>query len=490
MRGIVWIAIIGAAALIIAGALRSSERNEWERAAEIARLEAEQRRAADLYALDTALAAAWRVLPLAAALGVLAYLAALGYAHVERVRRERWPRDGVLPVPADRLADVAPASLDAWHAARHLAAVAADPPHHLHYAPHVVIRDGAGVPPETPTPAEVGLPGVVDLATLGHTPRLDSILLGLGPGGERITVPVGRLCHVALVGATGGGKSNLLRLLIPQLQAIGARVTLADPHYAPYDPETGEDWRPIADRLHLEPARTPDQIGALLDYLHGELHARLERRNRGEPPGPPLFLAYDELPVIVDAVKGAMDAIADLARQGRKVRLYVLGASQTMLVKAVGGDSAARDQFRTAFYVGGDVRSAAALLDLPQRDIAEGALTVGVAYLRSAATTPPCLVRVPLASNAGVAALLSAGVTGSDAGSSAGSAAPAPPSSPPSSPSARLSPDEARIVEEFLAGKSVTEIAEGIAGTRGGRRYQEAAARVGGALRRALRQNG
>lgn len=253
------------------------------------------------------------------------------------------------------------------------------------------------------------LPGMLDLAGLGFRPTRERILLGVGAGNEQVTVGVGQLCHVALCGATGGGKSNLLRLLVPQLQAIGAQVVLADPHYAPLDVETGDDWRAIAARLQRPPAVKPQQIAALLDWLLEELDRRLEARNRGEKVGAPLFLAYDELPVIVDTVKGAPDALARLLREGRKVHLLTVGASQDFLIKTIGGSTGVRDCYRTAFYVGGDQVSASALLDLPRREIDDGPLGQGVVLLRSSATTPARLVRVPLASNAAVDSLLGVG---------------------------------------------------------------------------------
>jgi hypothetical protein len=320
------------------------------------------------------------------------------------------------------------------------------------------------------------LPGLIDLATLGFTPTREAILLGLGEGGERITVPVDGLCHVALVGATGGGKSNLMRLLLPQLQAIGARVCLADPHFAPIDPDSGEDWRAIASRLHQAPAVSPAEIAALLGYLTDELDRRIAQRRRGERWGAPLFLALDELPVIADTVPGAVDQLGRLLREGRKVGVYSVGASQSMLVKVVGGDSAARECYRTAFYVGGDVRSASALLDMPQREIDDGPLGAGVALLRSKATSPARLVRVPLASNAAIDGLL---------GTPGGSLMEAKVEQASRSP---IRPEVARALELFRSGLDVSQIVKELRGidAQGGRRYQEAAREMQALLREAL----
>ena len=284
------------------------------------------------------------------------------------------------------------------------------------YSPHITVHqpkapayiDAAPALLAEPEAAPAALPDVTDLANIARDfrPSKDAILLALGDGGERLTAPVSALCHVALCGATGQGKSNLLRLLLPQLQAIGARVVLTDPHYADIDPENGDDWRGIRQRLYLPPAVKPRDIDAMLDYMCTELDRRLELRNKGEKVGAPLFLAYDELPVIVDTVKDAPERLGRILREGRKVQILTVGASQEFLVKTIGGSSGARDQYRTAYYVGGDRTSASALLDVPARTIDDGPLGHGVALLRSKATPAARLVRVPLASNAGVTMLL------------------------------------------------------------------------------------
>lgn len=298
-----------------------------------------------------------------------------------------------------------------------------------HYAPHF-----AGLGRAEPMPApevidlpalpEPTLPGVTDLATLNYRPTKEAILLGLGPNSEQITVPLGKLWHVATAGPTGNGKSNIHRLLLAQLCALGAHVAIGDPKWTPYDQEQNEDWRPIERRLHLAPAVSADQIGALLDYATGELAKRLERRRKQEPIGRPLFVALDELPWIYDHVRAADEQIAELVRLGRGVGVFTLAAAQDFLVKST-GLGAARDNFRSAFYLGGDLKTGSVLLDTPQRELAqrEHEIAFGTAMLRSSATTPPQIVRVPYVSNSALYALLGAGANaGANVGASAGAA--------------------------------------------------------------------
>lgn len=365
--------------------------------------------------------------------------------------------------------------------------------------------------PASPAPQLVNaraLPAALDLAAIPHTPTLDHILLAIDDLGQ-ITVSVQDLCHVALLGSTGGGKSNLLRLIIPQLERIGAQVILADPHFAPLDPENGDDWRPIADRLIHAPAVTAAAIDAELSFMTDELGRRLERRNKNEPIGVPLFFAFDELPVICDLVKDAPARLGKLLREGRKVQLLTVGASQSMLIKEIGGSSTLRDQYRTAFYVGGDRKSAAAMLDLPERDIDDGPLGQGVCLLRSKYTAPARLVRVPLVSNASVYSML--GIVAGDVVSPTeplskglqsgfGFAAMATPRQPNDStltaPSDSTSnpagsgnmPDAetARIIALFKAGKSIGDIVRELHGPIAGAPYQKARARIEGILQAAL----
>lgn len=361
----------------------------------------------------------WRIFALVAAGlalagGVDAYGRRQARADADR-RLVHADERGLLPVPRDAL--LAGEALDdriveivaLWHQTQTQRAIHQPGQAPASYAPQITVASPPSPLAATPpAAAPLALPGLTDLADVLGTfrPGLDRVLLGLGPGGAPLAVGVKQLCHVALIGATGGGKSNLLRLLLPQLQALGARIVLADPHFAPVDPESGEDWRPIAQRLHLPPAVLPATIAELLAWLTEELARRLALRRQGQHPGRPLFLAFDELPVIVESVPGAIDAISTILREGRKVNLLTVGASQDMLVKTIGGSGAVRDCYRTAFYVGGDVISASRLLDLPQRQIDDGQIQTGLALLRSTATTPAQLVRVPYASNAAIAALL------------------------------------------------------------------------------------
>jgi hypothetical protein len=357
-------------------------------------------------------------------------------------------------------------------------------PHSLSYTQHAK-HEAASVLPgdvaQSPT-----LPGPVDLASISHTPTPHSILLAIGDDGQPITVSAKNLMHTGLVGATGGGKSNTGRLLLSQLLACNVQCVIADPHFAAYDAESGEDWRAIAQRLHLAPAVKAGQIEDLFRWLADEMTRRYDLRNVGQRPGAPLVCYVDELPAIVANVPGAMDTLGSLLREGRKVRLYLVTSSQDLLTKTLQTGGEIRENLRTAYYSGGAGHSAVQLLDMSKKDIAtyERQLGQGVVLLRSAARPQTTLARVPLASNQGIARLLP-----DDLHSQAETLDTAPPRQGNGNPTAKeYTAAERRILDMFANGASMAEIAREISGAKNGRRYTEASEQVQAVVRGALQE--
>ena len=265
-------------------------------------------------------------------------------------------------------------------------------------------------PVELPAPPPaLALPGAVDLAqVLTAPPTLDRILVGMTMQGP-VYVAARQLVHVGLLGRTGAGKSSTLRMIMSQLLGAGADCLLCDPHYASVDVDDAlmGDWRPIEARLLAPPAVSPSEIRDLLGWMDAELKQRLELRRDGQPVGRPVFICSDEWPAAVDDVPELVESFTRLLRQGRKVKLYGILSTQSALVKAL-GDATLRDSLATCFYGGGDKTGAAALLDLPRREIDDASLGKGVVLLKSAATPAPVLARLPLASNESLARLLPA----------------------------------------------------------------------------------
>jgi hypothetical protein len=254
--------------------------------------------------------------------------------------------------------------------------------------------------------------------TLSHvlkdfTPSLESIYLARLMDGSPVIVQAKHLCHVALAGATGGGKSSLMRLIMAQLCYAGAKVLLLNPHYTRYDKEADpeEDWTPFEPYLMEDPmeCRKYETIKFYLDQVANELlPKRLEKYAHSQPLGKPYFIVLDELPAIVRHIPEVPDYLADILREGRKVGIYLITAAQDFLVKTIApqGGGAIRECYRTAFYVGGDATTAKTLLDMPANQIPESDLGKGVVMLRNAKIKQAQMVRVPYVDNQSLYKLL------------------------------------------------------------------------------------
>lgn len=150
------------------------------------------------------------------------------------------------------------------------------------------------------------------------TSSLDRLCLGILPNGTPVFCHAMDLCHVALAGATGGGKSTILRFLLSQLCKAGAQVLLLNPHYTRYDLERQEDWTPFESYLVSDPmaCRRYETIASSLQSIAEDiLPKRLERYAHSQPVGKPYFIAIDELPAIVAEIKAAPSYLAKILRE-------------------------------------------------------------------------------------------------------------------------------------------------------------------------------
>jgi hypothetical protein len=246
----------------------------------------------------------------------------------------------------------------------------------------------------------------------GFVPSLNKIYLGRLTDGTDVCVTAKDLCHVALAGLTGNGKSSIMRLIMAQLCKIGVTVLLLNPHYMQWDHSGGEDWTPYEPYLEKSPTECAsyEAIGTYLEWAAKTLlPKRIERARVGKPIGKPFFIVVDELPAIVAECKDVPVHIAKLLREGRKYGIFLIVASQDFQVKTIGFEGGGvRKCFKTAFYVGGDMATAKALLnDDNQKDpIPENDLGKGTIMLRCSATKKAVLAKVPYVDNKALYRLL------------------------------------------------------------------------------------
>lgn len=278
-----------------------------------------------------------------------------------------------------------------------------------------------------------------DVLDRGFKPSLDKIYLVTLEDGRDVFVPALDLCHVALAGATRGGKGHLKRSLMAQLCYAGAEVYLLDPHYTSYDRESRdpnqqpcpEDWTPFEAKLQndpreLVPIKTKFQV--IEHYLREAmrmLDARLELFGRSIPVGKPVYLIIDELPLIKDNIAETPTYLKRLLREGAKVGIFLVTAAQDYLVQTLfpGEGGALRDCYRTTLYVGGDPTTAKTLLDMPAKDVPETRLGKGRVMVKCETVRKAAEGRAPYVDNEAIYRLVGpstfnqAELAGSDLGS-------------------------------------------------------------------------
>jgi hypothetical protein len=250
------------------------------------------------------------------------------------------------------------------------------------------------------------VPAPFDLVALEDwRPRPDRILLAAVEG-SLLTVPLSLAWHVILAGPTGGGKTNILRLLLMQL-CLFHDVYLINPHYAPTKAtspdQPPEDWRPIQQRLAAYPDKGGVDIENRLKWAVKEIDNRAEREEHGDHEWQEnyIFIAIDEYPEVKKRCPLAPDLIATIVRRGRHYKVILINTSQDMLIKTIGGSSGDRNQYNTVFNVGCDDSSARALKvkieEVPENVLGIRGLSIIRAKLEDHAVTT--LGRVPFVSN-------------------------------------------------------------------------------------------
>ena len=255
------------------------------------------------------------------------------------------------------------------------------------------------------------LPGpcVFSDALRTFTPTRDKIFLGYLPGGQAVYVTLEDLCHVALAGLTGNGKTTLIRLLVSQLEYVKAKVIILNPHYTSYDIKKDEDWTPIERHLYRPPVTDFSAIGTVMEWVAKILlRERLEKYRQSKPWGDPIFVVIDELPAIVKQVPDFPEYVSAILREGRKVDIFLIVAAQDFLAKTIGPDDggAVRKNYKTKMYVGGDTTTAKVLLDMPPAQIPEDTLGGGIIMMRNQVVKKASLARVPYVDNEALYTLL------------------------------------------------------------------------------------
>lgn len=488
-------------------------------AAEQAKYERQLALQAELYWLDTTLAAAWRVLPLVAVAGGLAYAAARGAASA-RFRAAHVDPDsrGLLPVPNAQLGTIGAQALGAYHAARQLEAQQQPVPHSqtITYAPHHAPRldyrhHGAeGLEPAAlPAPVAAAVPSFAALLDAGRVGRGNPLLLGYSRDtGAEIVGDWKDLYSCAVGGLSGSGKSWTATYLLAQAALHGSRLLILDPH-AESAESLAARLAPLSSRFVCAPATTPREMLAALELAAGEL----ERRKAGGyvRGSAPIVIVADEFSALQrgELAEPLAHLIEGLAQEGRKLDLYGMVCGQVWTASRAGGTEL-RDSLASAYVhrlrpAQARVLTGYTAADLPG-DLLE--LPPGHAYMLSTAgdLRPVIIPQMTPADVARVAQLLEGGPVAGPGGApsptpstvrpvgfrpagATGGASEGAQASPlrPHQDAAQLTPEEAAIVAAFIGGKSASDLAAELAGgKKSGDAYMVAARKVAEVLRRAL----
>jgi hypothetical protein len=242
----------------------------------------------------------------------------------------------------------------------------------------------------------------------------NNIFLALSRQGD-VTTTLERYLHCANDGNTGSGKTSNWRGQFVQFIQSGIDCLLLNPNFALINKD-GTDWKPLAKALEGQGPYALDlprvvtrleNIGTVLEYMANvEVDRRFALMREGDFSYKPLYLFIDEWPEIALKCKNANEHLGTLLRRGRAVELCVSVNSQGFLKEDTDLKGSARENFETAFFLGGSTYSGAKLLDISQKSLEE-MLTAcnepigkGVALLRNNLAMPnPEIVRLPLADN-------------------------------------------------------------------------------------------
>ena len=454
--------------------------------------------------LDLALAAAWRLVPLAAVVGALALAGRYLWLRLRIVRV-----DGA-PVDLARLDDVTPAVLATYGQARVLDAQRPHVPHSLTYSPHWSNRQDTAAPlalaeGEQAAPALV-VPSFAQLLDTGRIGPGNPLLLGVDTEGAPIKGSWLDLFSVGIGGLSGSGKTWTGVYLLSQAVLLGARVALLDPHSGDSEGITQRlDPLASAGRYLCDPAGDPRTMLATVKLISDEL----ERRKAGKVASrQPWVIVADEFSALMRGdLAGPLAALFEaIAQEGRKLGIYGLALGQSWTASRSGGTEV-RDSLASCYIHRLRPTQARYLSGLSADELPDDVLELpsGTAYLLS---TRGELQRLTIPQMTGADVVRVASLVASGVASTGADVSPTSPLVPPygkpdgslmeasadvTSRAAERAPGasaEARTAAaHFLDGDDLATVVFKLRDVKSteGRRYQKAAAEVQALIREGLK---
>ena len=274
-------------------------------------------------------------------------------------------------------------------------------------------------------PRKIQVPGAYDLVDIFKHVDIakDHIFLAKTEDGDLTVNAHSDLCHGVFNAATGQGKTVIERGIEMQLLKAGHEVIHADIKFTLID-EKGLDYRPMAKALlsqgnitgielpHLLMA--PDQIKIMIEWAAlTEVPRRLELYHAGIHNYQTLYIFLEEFLYLVKLYPEIAEWVETLIIVGRSLGIKLFTVAQNFLARDTKLSGAMRENFQTAYYIGGDDHSGAVILDMGKRELMQFltannvVLGQGLAMMRNNTVAPHArLVRTGWASNEAIYYLL------------------------------------------------------------------------------------
>lgn len=195
-----------------------------------------------------------------------------------------------------------------------------------------VAREGESLALEMPRPDAEPVRLLPLLKSLVTLPPL-SACLGLAEDGRPLLMrlPAPDVAHVLVAGATGSGKTELMRAMIVSLALTNRQSKL---QLALIDPKS-RGFMPLAGLPHLIDQVASDATSTLM--LLEKLIAEMERRDYENISSPHIVVAVDELlDVLAAGGKQVEMALTRIAQRGREAGLHLIAGAQKPSSAALG----------------------------------------------------------------------------------------------------------------------------------------------------------
>jgi S-DNA-T family DNA segregation ATPase FtsK/SpoIIIE len=196
-----------------------------------------------------------------------------------------------------------------------------------------VAREGESIALEMPRPDAEPVRLLPLIKSLGGIPPLTACL-GLAEDGRPLLIrlPSPEVAHILVAGATGSGKTDLMRAMLVSLALHNRQSKL---QLALIDPK-GRGFGPIAALPHTLGDIATDPVSAVA--LLQRLVVEMERRDREGVSSPHIVIAVDELyDLLMTGGKEVEIALVRLAQRGREAGLHLIAGVQKPSAAAIGG---------------------------------------------------------------------------------------------------------------------------------------------------------